>query len=200
MLVDSHCHLNYPEFEDLPSFIDRAGENGIGLMQTISTKRSDFAEVKKIAEENENIFCSIGVHPHEAEKHPDLTVEELVKEASHPKVIGMGETGLEYYYEHSPREIQQQLFRTHIEASRQLDIPIITHTRDAEEDTINILTEETEKAPFKFLIHCFSSTMHLAEKSIELGGYISFSGILTFKKALEVQEVAKMGARRSYFS
>lgn len=191
MLIDSHCHLNYPEFAELDAVLKRANDNDVGLMQTISTKRSDFAEVKKIAEENEPVYCSIGIHPHEAKDHMDMTVEELVKEASHPKVIGIGETGLDYYYEHSPRTEQQKLFRIHIEAARQLDLPVIVHTRDADEDTIKILAEEMQKAPFKFLIHCFSSTKYLADKSVELGGYISFSGIVTFKKAEAIQAVAK---------
>lgn len=191
MLVDSHCHLNYPEFEDLPAVLQRANDNDVNIMQTISTKRSDFAEVKKIAEENEQVYCSIGIHPHEAEKHQDISIEELVKEATHPKVIGIGETGLDYYYEHSPREEQKSSFRIHIEAARQLDLPVIVHTRDAEEDTIEILADEMQKTPFKFLIHCFTSSKQLADKSVELGGYISLSGILTFKKAEEIQSVAK---------
>ena len=191
MLVDSHCHLNYPEFADLDAVLRRAKNNDIGLMQTISTKRSDFSIVKKLAAENKPVYCSIGIHPHEAKDHQDVTVEELVKEASAAKVIGIGETGLDYYYEHSPRAEQQKLFRIHIAAARQLDLPVIVHSRDADEDTVKILAEEMQKAPFKFLIHCFSSTKYLAEKSVELGGYISLSGILTFKKSEAIQDVAK---------
>lgn len=191
MLIDSHCHLNYPEFADLDAVIARAEEAGVQLMQTISTKRSDFAAVKKLAAENLSIYCSIGIHPHEVEKHQDLTLEELLREASAPKVIGIGETGLDYYYEHSPREIQQQSFRLHIAAARRIELPVIVHTRDAEEDTYSILSDEMAKGKFKFLLHCFSSSQQLADKAIKLGGYISFSGIVTFKKAEEVQAAAK---------
>ncbi len=191
MLVDSHCHLNYPEFADLSAVLQRAKDSGVGLMQTISTKREDFAVVKQIAAKNSNVYCSIGVHPHETKDHFDMTLEELLEASSDPKVIGIGETGLDYFYMHSPKPDQQQSFHLHITAARLLGLPVIVHTRDADEDTIKILAEEMEKAPFGFLIHCFSSSQYLAEKSIELGGYISFSGILTFKKATEIQDVAK---------
>jgi TatD DNase family protein len=191
MLVDSHCHLNYPDFANLEPFLQRAADNDVQIMQTISTKRSDFAEVKDLAEAHENIYCSIGVHPHEAKTHQDVTVEELLEQSTYEKVIAIGETGLDYFYEHSPREEQQKLFRIHIEAARKLDLPVIVHTRDADDDTIQILAEEMRKGEFKFLIHCFSSTRYLAEKSVELGGYVSLSGILTFKKATEIQETGK---------
>ena len=175
-LVDSHCHLNYPEFADLPAVLKRARDAGVGLMQTISTKRSDFQTVIDIAEKNPDVYCSIGVHPHEAEHHADLTVEELVKWASHPKVIGIGETGLDYFYEHSPRDIQKKLFHIHIEAARKLDLPVIVHSRDADTDTIDILESEYKKAPFRILIHCFSSSHELAERMVKIGG-ISLSPV-----------------------
>lgn len=189
MLVDSHCHLNYPEFSDLAAILARAKEHGVGLCQTISTKRSDFDDVTAIIEAHDEVYGSIGIHPHEAEKHPDITVEELVTRASHPKVIGIGETGLDYYYEHSPRAEQQQSFRIHIEAARQTGLPLIVHTRDADEDTIAILHEEYRKAPFTGLIHCFSSSKEVAKKSIEIGLYISISGIITFKKSDELRAI-----------
>jgi len=189
MLVDSHCHLNYPEFGDLPSVVARAKGMGVGLMQTISTKRSDFAEVKRIAESHPEIYCSIGIHPHEAEPHEDITVEELIAEAQHPRVIGIGETGLDFYYEHSPREAQEVLFRRHIEAGRSLGLPVIVHSRDADEDTVRILQDEYSKGPFPFLIHCFSTGPYLAEKALELGGYISLSGIITFKKSQALRDI-----------
>ncbi len=191
LLVDSHCHLNYPEFAALDEVVTRADEAGVGLMQTISTKRSDFAEVIAIAEQHPHIYASIGIHPHEAEKHPDITAEELSKWAEHPKVIGIGETGLDYYYEHSPRAAQQESFRTHITAARALDLPVIVHSRDADEDTIAILEEEQKKGDFPFLIHCFTSGPSLAENALRLGGYISLSGIVTFKKSDELRAVAK---------
>ena len=189
MLVDSHCHLNYPELADTAWVIARAKEAGVGMFQTISTKRSDFAEVKRLAETYPEIYCSIGVHPHEAEPHEDISEAELLAEANHPRVIGIGETGLDYYYEHSPREVQQRLFRTHINVARQLELPVIVHSRDADEDTVAILQECYADAPFKILIHCFSSSKYLSDKSIELGGFISASGIITFKKSQTLRDV-----------
>ncbi len=190
MLVDSHCHLNYPELADTAAIVARAHGAGVQLLQTISTKRSDFAEVKALAEAFPEIYCSIGVHPHEAEPHEDITVAELLEAANHPRVIGIGETGLDFYYEHSPREIQKELFRRHITAARQLDLPVIVHSRDADEDTVAILKQEHEKGPFRFLIHCFSSTKYLSDESVKLGGYISLSGIITFKKSEALREAA----------
>lgn len=186
-LVDSHCHLNYPQFEDLTSTLARAEEQGVRLFQTISTKRSDFQEVVDIIEQHTPVYGSIGIHPHEAEAHQDVSVEELLEWTAHPKIIGIGETGLDYYYEHSPRDAQQALFRVHIEAARQSGLPLIVHTRDAEEDTIAMLHEEYAKAPFKGLIHCFSSSKYLADKAMEIGFYISLSGIVTFNKATELR-------------
>lgn len=188
MLVDSHCHLNYPEFADLPAVIARAKAANVQLMQTISTKRSEFKDILAIAEAHPEIYASIGVHPHEAEHHTDMTAAELVEWAQHPKVIGIGETGLDYFYEHSPREQQQACFRAHIEAARITGLPLIVHSRDADEDTVAILHEEYAKAPFKGLIHCFSSSKYLSDKSIEIGFLISLSGILTFPKATELRE------------
>jgi TatD DNase family protein len=188
LIVDSHCHLNYPQFADMPAVIARAKAAGVGIMQTISTKRSDFAEVKRLAEIYPEIYCSIGVHPHEAEPHEDIEEYELLAEANHPRVIGIGETGLDYFYEHSPREIQRELFRRHIRVARTLDLPVIIHSRDADEETVGILREMHAEAPFKILIHCFSTTKYLADNAIELGGYISLSGILTFKKAQALRD------------
>ena len=183
MLVDSHCHLNYPDLADTAGVIARAEAAGVRLMQTISTQRSDFAAVKALAEAYPQIYCSIGVHPHEAGPHAEISEEELLTEALHPRVIGIGETGLDYYYEHSPRAAQQVLFRRHIAVARQLDLPVIVHSRAADEDTVAILRECYETAPFRFLIHCFSSSVLLAEESVKLGGYVSASGIITFKKS-----------------
>lgn len=188
LLVDSHCHLNYPELADTAGVVARAKEAGVGLMQTISTQRSDFAQVKALATTYPEIYCSIGIHPHEAEPHEDIAEEELLAEASHGRVIGIGETGLDYYYEHSPRQAQQELFRRHIRVARQLDLPVIVHSREADEDTVAILKEAYSESPFKFLIHCFSSTKYLSDESVKLGGYISASGIITFKKSQALRD------------
>lgn len=188
MLVDSHCHLNYDQLADTAGVIARAKSAGVQLMQTISTQRSDFAQVKALADAHSEIYCSIGIHPHEAEPHEDITEEELLEAADHPRVIGIGETGLDYYYEHSPRQAQQELFRRHIRVARKLDLPVIVHSRDADDDTIAILKEEHGKGPFRFLIHCFSSTAWLADESVKLGGYISCSGIITFKKSQALRD------------
>jgi TatD DNase family protein len=191
MLVDSHCHLNYPALADTAGVIARAKAAGIGLMQTISTKRSDFAEVKALAEAYPEIYCSIGIHPHEAEPHEDISEEELLAAATHPRVIGIGETGLDFYYDHSPREIQAELFRRHIRVGRQLDLPVIIHSRNADEETVAILNEEHDVGgPFRFLIHCFSSSQYLSDESVKLGGYISLSGIITFKKSQALRDAA----------
>jgi TatD DNase family protein len=144
--------------------------------------------VKKLAEDFPEIYCSIGIHPHEAGPHEDISEAELLNEASHPRVIGIGETGLDYYYEHSPREVQQVLFKRHINVGRALDLPVIVHSRDADEDTVSILKTAYNESPFKFLIHCFSSTQYLAEESVKLGGYISCSGIITFKKSQALRD------------
>jgi len=191
LLVDSHCHLNFPDFKgDLDGIIANAQDNGVGVMQTICTKISEFPEVISVAEKYENIYASVGVHPHEADKEK-TSVDELIKLADHPKVIGIGETGLDYYYEHSKRSAQQESFLSHIEAARQSGLGLIVHSRDADEDTINILQKEMKKGPFNALIHCFSSSKELAEKSIDLGMYISISGIITFKKSEELREIVK---------
>lgn len=188
MLIDSHCHLNYPELADTAAVLARARGAGVGLVQTISTQRSDFAAVKRLAEQHTEIYCSIGIHPHEAEPHADISEAELLAEANHPRVIGIGETGLDYYYEHSPREAQCELFRQHIRVGRTLNLPVIVHSREADEDTVAILREAYAEAPFKFLIHCFTSTPYLADESIKLGGYISASGIITFKKSQALRD------------
>ncbi len=191
MLVDSHCHLNFPELKDrIPEVLQTAEEHGVQLLQTICTKLSEFDEVQSIAAANENVFCSVGIHPHEADKE-QTTKDELVKLTQRAKVIGIGETGLDYYYEYSDRESQQTQFREHIAASRETGLPLIVHTRDAEEDTVAILKEETARGAFPFLIHCFTGTQFLADEALKLGGYISISGIVTFKKAGELRDVVQ---------
>ncbi|MCR4379303.1 MAG: TatD family hydrolase [Rhodospirillales bacterium] len=183
MLVDSHCHLDYPEFADLDETARRAHGAGVGCMLTIGTSMKKFAGVLAVAEARDDIYCTVGVHPHEAGKEPLVTVNQLLEHAQHPKVIGFGETGLDYFYEHSPREIQQQSFRTHIQAAREAGLPVIVHTRDADADTLDILRDEMHKGVFGGLIHCFSATAAFAREAVDLGLYISVSGIITFKKA-----------------
>jgi TatD DNase family protein len=188
MLVDSHCHLDFPDFADeLDAVVDRAHQSGIGLMLTICTHLSRFDRVLAVAERFDGVYCTVGIHPHEAGSEEEATVDRLVDLARHPKVVGFGETGLDYFYEHSPREAQQKSFRTHIRAARTAGLPVIVHTRDAEDDTRRILREEMEEGAFTGLIHCFSSSAQLAEDVLELGLYLSLSGIVTFKKAEELR-------------
>jgi len=192
MLVDSHCHLDFSEFqEDFEAVLTRAEEAGVKTMMTICTHVTKFDQVHAIAKAHDNIFCTVGIHPHNADSEPEVTVDQLVEWASHPKVVGFGETGLDYFYEHSPRDIQQRQFRTHIEAARKLDLPVIVHTRDAEEDTLALIEEEYNKAPFRGLIHCFSASDEFAQRVVAMGFYISISGIVTFKKAQDLREAVK---------
>ena len=192
MLVDSHCHLNFPDFkDDLPQVIERARENGVQVMQTICTTIEEFEEVEKIANQTQGIYCSVGVHPNESANQQAASLEYLLSKASHPKVIGIGETGLDYHYEYSDRKIQQESFRIHIDAARKSGLPIIVHTREADEDTINILTEEMKLGAFTGVIHCFTSSEYLAQKAIEMGFYISLSGIITFKTAQNIRDTIK---------
>ncbi len=193
MLVDSHCHLDYLEREgaDLTELVDRAGRAGIETMVTICTKVSEFDTILGIAERFDNVFCSVGIHPHEADSEPDVTAEQLIEFAKHPKVIGIGETGLDYFYEHSAREAQKKSFRAHITAARETGLPLIVHTRDADEDTCAILEEEMAIGAYPGVIHCFSSSQQLAERSVEIGFAISISGILTFKSAQAVRDAVE---------
>ncbi|MGE5546506.1 MAG: TatD family hydrolase [Solirubrobacterales bacterium] len=188
MLVDSHCHLDFPDFaDDLDGVVSRAREAGVGLMLTINTHVTRFERVLAVAERFDQVYCTIGIHPHEAGTEPAADVERLVEASRHPKVVGFGETGLDYFYDKSPRPRQQASFRAHIEAARRTGLPVVVHTRDADEDTAAILTEEMGKGAFTGLIHCFSSSPQLAAKAVELGLYISVSGIVTFKKAEALQ-------------
>lgn len=188
--VDSHCHLDYPELSgDLDAVVSRADEAGIKWMTTICTQLDKFPQVLGVAERFGNIFCTVGVHPHEAGNDDNITAERLVGLADHPKVIGLGETGLDYYYERSPRDAQQTAFQAHIDASRQTGLPLIVHTRDADDDTARMLRDEYAKEPFTGVIHCFSSGREMAEAALEIGFYISISGIVTFKSAQDLREV-----------
>ncbi len=192
MLVDSHCHLDFPDFaEELDAVVERAGAAGVGMMLTICTRLSVFDRVLAVAERFPNIYCTVGIHPNEAVAEGDTSVARLVELAQHPKVVGFGETGLDYYYEMSGAEAQQRNFRLHIAAAREAGLPVIIHTRDADDDMADILTEEMAKGSFKALLHCFSSSQQLADKALKMGIYISISGIVTFKKAEALKATVK---------
>jgi TatD DNase family protein len=192
MLVDSHCHLEFPDFAaEQQAVIDRARAAGIGHFLTISTRVHRFDEIAAIAEAHDDVSCSLGTHPHSAEEEADITAARLVALARHPKVVGIGETGLDYYYDNSPRELQQEAFRRHIRAALELKMPLIVHTRDAEDDTMRILREEGQGTGLTGVLHCFSSSPQLAEDAIDFGFHISFSGIVTFKKSDELRETAR---------
>ena len=192
MLVDSHCHLEYKGvIEDQQGVLERARSAGIGAFLNISTKQAEWDQVVATADREDDVFASVGIHPHEADKHADLSRETLRAATDNPNVIGIGETGLDYYYEHSDRETQQRLFRLHIDVAREVQLPVIIHTRDAEEDTLAILEDELGKGAFPALIHCFTASAEFGEKVLDLGLSISLSGIVTFKNAKDLQEVAK---------
>jgi TatD DNase family protein len=190
MLVDSHCHLDFPDFApELDEVIVRARAAGVGTMLTIGTKLKAFERVRAIAERHGDIWCSVGIHPHEAGVEPISEASALLAHAVHPRVIGIGEAGLDYYYEHSPRDDQIRNFRAHIEASRTTGLPLIVHARDADDDLCQILTDESERGAFPGLIHCFSSSATLARTALELGMMISISGIVTFKTAESLRAI-----------
>jgi TatD DNase family protein len=192
MLVDSHCHLNYKGLvEQEAAVLDRARAAGVGMMLNISTRESEWDAVIGLAEREKDVWASVGIHPHEADEHGDITAAKLIERAAHPRVIGIGETGLDYYYDYSDREQQKACFRQHIVAARDTDLPIIVHTRDAEEDTTAILTEEMEQGRFTGVIHCFTASADFARIALDLGFYISLSGIVTFKNAKDLQAVAQ---------
>ena len=192
MIVDSHCHLDFEDFSvDLDEVIDRAMENGVGEMLTICTHLSRFQNIIDIAERYSNVWCTVGVHPHESESEGQKTAERLIELSRHPKVIGVGETGLDYHYNHSSSEKQCQNFLSHISAAQQTGLPIIIHSRNADKNMIEILESEYKSCPFTGVMHCFSSGLELALKAVEIGLYISFSGIITFNKAQEVRDIAK---------
>lgn len=192
MLIDSHCHLEYKGLvEDQQGVLSRARAAGIGGFLSISTRQREWDQVVGTAERESDVWASVGIHPHEADQHADLGEGALFKAAEHPKVIAIGETGLDYYYEHSDRKTQQELFRTHIAVARETGLPLIVHTRDAEEDTARILTEEAEQGAFPGLIHCFTASAELARVALDLGFSISLSGIVTFKNTKDLQAIAK---------
>lgn len=192
MLVDSHCHLNYKGLvEQQADIIARARDNGVGAMLNISTREREWDEVIGLAEQEVDIWASVGIHPHEADSHIGVDAAKLIEKAANPRVIGIGETGLDYYYDHSDRAQQRASFREHIVAARETGLPIIVHTRDAEDDTIQILSEEMDLGGYTGVIHCFTASADFGRKALDLGLYISLSGIVTFKNATDLQDVAK---------
>jgi len=189
MLVDSHCHLDFPDFAaEREAIVARARSAGVETMLTISTRLDEFDAVRAIAEAHNEIWCSVGVHPHEAKDHTALLPQQLVALAAHPKVVGIGETGLDFHYDLSPRDIQERVFRTHIGASRETGLPLIVHAREADGEVADILDEER---PPPGVMHCFSSGRALAEAALELGFYISVSGLVTFRNAEELRAIVR---------
>jgi TatD DNase family protein len=192
MFVDSHCHLNYKGLvEDQQGVLARARAAGVSAMLNISTRASEWDEVVGLAEREPHVFASVGVHPHDADTHADVETPALVERARHPKVVGIGESGLDFYYDRSDRDRQRASFRAHVAAARESGLPIIVHTREAEEDTHAILADEMAKGRFAGVIHCFTASRDFADKALALGLYISISGIVTFRNARDLQETAK---------
>ena len=192
MLADSHCHLNYKGLaEDQAGLLARARDRGVTAMLNISTRESEWDAVIATAEREPDVWATVGIHPNEADAHPNVDTARLIERAQHPRVVGIGESGLDYYYEHSDRARQQNSFRAHIAACRETGLPLVVHTRDAEEDTAAILTDEMAKGTFPALIHCFTASATFARTALDLGLTISLSGIVTFKNARELQEIAR---------
>ncbi len=192
MLVDSHCHLDFPEFdEDRAGLIEEAHRAGVGLMVTISTRVRRFEQIRAIAERYPSVYCSVGTHPNSAHEEPDVTTAELVALSAHPKVVAIGEAGLDYVYGAEHKDEQAAGLRRHIAASRETGLPLVIHARAADDDMIDILTEESGEGAFPAILHCFSSGARLAEVGVALGLYISFSGILTFRSAEAIRLIAR---------
>jgi TatD DNase family protein len=192
LIVDSHCHLDYEGLvENLHAVLARAEAAGVGLVLSISSRIRHAEKIIAIAETHENVYCTVGTHPHNAHDELDIPVSEIVRLAQHPKVVGIGEAGLDYHYDKSPRDAQMTGFRNHIAAARETGLPLVIHTREAEDDTARVLEEEMAKGAFKAVLHCFTSQQWLAERGVELGLYVSFSGILTYKTAENLREAAR---------
>jgi len=191
-VIDSHCHLDLPKFEgEVSDIVSRAHDNGVKAMVTISIMVENFDPILDIAENHEHVYCTVGTHPHHADKEPDVTADDLIKIATHEKVVGIGEAGLDYFRNNSPVADQKRAFLEHIDAARQTGLPLIIHNRDSDGDMISMLRAEMEKGKFTPLMHCFSAGRELAEATIDMDGYVSFSGILTFGKSEELREIAK---------
>lgn len=192
LIVDSHCHLNFEVLhKELDAVVERAHKANVKVMQTVCTKVSEFEKIKAIAERYENIYCSAGVHPNDVATEGVISVEDLFNLTLHKKVIGLGETGLDYHYEYSNRKIQRESFLNHIEVARKSELPLIIHNRNSDEDMIEILKHEMKRGQFKALLHCFSSSSQLAKEALDLGLYVSISGIVTFKNATALRDIVK---------
>ena len=192
MLIDSHCHLDFEALSaDLSGVLARAAAAGVDGMVTISTFVEKFASISAIAEAHENVWCSVGTHPHNADKELHIETEDLVRLSAHPRCVAIGEAGLDYFYDNAPREAQATGFRRHIAAARITGLPLVIHARAADDDVAAILEQETEQGPFPFVLHCFTAGAELAKRGLALGGYVSFSGIITFKNAEEIRAVAR---------
>jgi TatD DNase family protein len=192
MLVDSHCHLDFPDFaSELDAVVARAKAAGIGRMVTISTRVKKHAQVLAVAETFPQVFCSVGTHPHNAQEEPDVDAAALIALSKHPKIVALGEAGLDYHYDNSPREAQEKSFRQHIAAARETRLPLVIHSRDCDADMTRILREESGKGAFPAVLHCFTGGRDLAFAAIELGHYVSFTGILTFKRSEDLRAIAK---------
>ncbi|VAW01668.1 Uncharacterized metal-dependent hydrolase YcfH [hydrothermal vent metagenome] len=193
MIIDSHCHLNYGTMmEDMDGVMARARNAGVGAMLAINARLSEYDEVVALAEKYDHVYATVGSHPHEAEKEPDIKSCELIEKSRHNKVIGIGESGLDFYYEYSPRAQQKANFRAHIAASRETGLPLIVHARDADDDCLDILRDEMTRGEFPAVIHCFTASRAFAVASLDMGFYISLSGIVTFNGARELQKTAKI--------
>ncbi|WP_336294331.1 TatD family hydrolase [Bartonella sp. CB169] len=193
MLIDTHCHLEFEDFlQDLDNVIQRALDADVKRIITIATRVRQLNKLLAITQAYEQVFCSVGTHPNHAQEEQDITAEELIHLSKHPKIVAFGEVGLDYYYDYSSPKEQKKVFQEHIIASRETQLPLVIHSRNADFDMETILREQTKEGPFPFVLHCYSSGMQLARAGIELGGYISFSGILTFKNAPEIREIAKI--------
>ena len=191
MLVDHHCHLDFPDFEaERDAYVARAEAAGVGILVTISTRVRRYEVYRGIAEAYDNVYCTVGTHPHQAHEELDITLDEIVALSEHPKCVGIGEAGLDFYYKKSPPAAQETGFRRQIAAARVTGLPLEIHTRDADADTIRILEEEMAKGPFKALLHCFTGGAELARRAVELGLYVSFSGVVTFKKSEALRAIA----------
>jgi TatD DNase family protein len=191
-LIDSHCHLDFPDFAgELDAVVGRARAAGIARIITISTRIKRHAEVLAIAERFPEVYCSVGTHPHHAHEELDVGIDELIERTRHPKVVAIGEAGLDYHYDHSPRAAQEQGFRNHIAAARITGLPLVIHSREADEDMARLLEVETAKGAFPAVLHCFTGTRELAQRAIALGLFISFTGILTFKKSDDLRAIAQ---------
>jgi TatD DNase family protein len=191
-LIDSHCHLNYEGLvERQDEVLDNARQRGVHGFLNISTRQSEWADIINVAERNADVWASVGVHPHEADAHPDLGAAALVEGTEHPRVIAIGECGLDYYYDKSDRQAQRERFEAHVDAAGETGLPLIVHTRDAEEDTAEILTRAVKEKGVRGLLHCFTGSAELAKTALDLGFFISLSGIVTFKNAQDLQHTAR---------